>query len=67
MSYGLRTYFLDTDFKSEDDQFNSVAIQNGFESGNEYYINSYFNIVTETFFYENTSRFSEKIFKPIIL
>ena len=66
VSYAPKNLFLDTDFKSEDDAFNSVADSEWFKSGNEYYINSYFNIVTETFFYENTSRFSEKIFKPII-
>ena len=66
VSYAPRNLFLDTDFKSEDEAFNSVADSEWFESGNEFYINSYFNIVTETFFYENTSRFSEKIFKPII-
>tara|TARA_Y100000592_G_scaffold91152_1_gene150762 strand:- start:2342 stop:3565 length:1224 start_codon:yes stop_codon:yes gene_type:complete len=66
VSYAPQNLFLDTDFKKEDDAFNSVADSEWFESGNEYYLNSYFNIVTETFFYENTSRFSEKIFKPII-
>lgn len=35
-------------------------------SGEEFYLDSYFNIVTETEFIEPTLRFSEKIFKPII-
>ena len=66
MSVAPRNLFLDTDFKSEDDAFNSGQDSEWFESGNEFYINSYFNIVTETFFYENTSRFSEKNIYPII-
>jgi hypothetical protein len=35
-------------------------------SGEEFYLDSYFNIVTETEYIEPTLRFSEKIFKPII-
>jgi hypothetical protein len=35
-------------------------------SGEEYYRDSYFNIVTETHFYENALFLSEKIYKPII-
>ena len=35
-------------------------------SGEEYYRDSYFNIVTETHFYENSLFLSEKIYKPII-
>ena len=63
--------YLDTNFKkpveSEDStEFDSVDNSQWFRSGNEYYVNSYFNIVTETFFQEPTLRFSEKIFKPII-
>ena len=71
VSYQPKELYLDTNFKkpseSEDSTgFDSVSNSQWFNSGNEYYIDSYFNIVTETFFEEPALRFSEKIYKPII-
>ena len=71
VSYQPKELYLDTNFKkpseSEDSTgFDSVSNSQWFNSGNEYYVDSYFNIVTETFFEEPTLRFSEKIYKPII-
>ena len=71
VSYQPKELYLDTNFKkpseSEDSTgFDSVSNSQWFKSGNEYYVDSYFNIVTETFFEEPALRFSEKIYKPII-
>ena len=61
MKLYLDTNFVDNDHlvSTSDDLMEDI-------SGVKFYENSYFNIVTETFFYEDSLFISEKIFKPIL-
>ena len=73
VSYEPKELYLDTDFKTyqgEDSEtanaYEAVAGSKWFLSGNEFYLDSYINIITETLFFEPSLRLSEKIFKPVV-
>lgn len=72
-SLGVPNEFKSTDIETkikiplELDTF-SIYNKSGFFSGDtlsNHYLDSYFNITTETYFFEKISTFSEKIIKPI--
>jgi len=66
VSYSPKELYLDTNFVDvEHLESESHDLMEDI-SGEEYYRDSYFNIVTETHFYENSLFLSEKIYKPII-
>ena len=66
VSYSPKELYLDTNFVDvENLESESHDLMEDI-SGEEYYRDSYFNIVTETHFYENSLFLSEKIYKPII-
>ena len=66
VSYSPKELYLDTNFVDvEHLESESHDLMEDI-SGEKYYRDSYFNIVTETHFYENSLFLSEKIYKPII-
>ena len=66
VSYWPMELYLDTNFVDNDHLVSTSDDLMEDISGVKFYENSYFNIVTETFFYEDSLFISEKIFKPIL-
>ena len=66
VSYWPQKLYLDTNFVDNDHLISTSDDLMEDISGVQYYENSYFNFVTETFFYEDSLFISEKVFKPIL-